>query len=190
VAATAKALARRGEPAPSADADRARHEARAVAHLLDDAFRQFLAEPGADRADLESYGALVAGATRLRLAAYSLLTITEASGMPADRDRCASAPADRDRCASALDEEADALRCWYGALGDALAGRATPPPPERPDPASRRRVSRCLREAVADGDSGAVRAAVCLALAREQIGSLEHLEAELAEAAAAIARQS
>jgi uncharacterized membrane protein YccC len=180
VAAAAKALARRGEQAPSADAERARHDARAVAHLLDDAYRQFLAEPGADRADLESYGALVAGATRLRLAAYSLLTITEASGMPADRDRCASA----------LDEEADALRCWYVALGDALACHATPPPPERLDPESSRRVSRCLREAVADGDSGAVRAAVCLALAREQLGSLEHLEAELAEAAAAIARQT
>jgi len=179
VAATAKALARRGERAPSGDAQRARREARAVAHLLDDAFRQFLAEPGADRPDLESYGTLVAGATRLRLAAYSLLTTAEALEVPPDRDGCASA----------LDEEADALRCWYVALGDALAGRASPPPPDRPDPESSGWGSRCLREAVAHGDSGAVRAAVDLALAHEQLSNLEHLEAELAEAAAEIARQ-
>jgi hypothetical protein len=57
-------------------------------------------------------------------------------------------------------------------------------------PESSRRVSRCLRDAVADGDSGRVRAAVCLALAHEQLGNLEHLEAELAEAAAELAHQS
>jgi uncharacterized membrane protein YccC len=180
VAATATALARRGERAPSGDAERARHEARAAAHLVDDAFRQFLAEPGADRPDLESYGALVAGATRLRLAAYSLLTVTGASGLPPGQDRCVTA----------LDEQADAIRCWYVALGDALAGRATPPPPHRLDPDSSRRVSRCLRAAVADGDSGAVRAAVALALAREQLGNLERLETELAAAAAEIAGQA
>jgi hypothetical protein len=35
-----------------------------------------------------------------------------------------------------------------------------------------------------------VRAAVCLALAHEQLGNLEHLEAELSEAAAELAHQS
>jgi hypothetical protein len=42
----------------------------------------------------------------------------------------------------------------------------------------------------ADGDSGRIRAAVSLALAHEQLGSLKQLEAELDEAAAELARQS
>jgi hypothetical protein len=42
----------------------------------------------------------------------------------------------------------------------------------------------------ADGDSGRIRAAVSLALAHEQLGNLKHLEAELDEAAAELARQS
>jgi uncharacterized membrane protein YccC len=180
LAVTAKALARRGHEAPARDARRARDEARAAAHLLDDAFRQFLAERGADRADLESVGALVAGATRVRLAAYSLLTMTGPS----------KAPPGWDRCASALDADADAVRCWYVALGDVLAGGASPPPPHRLDLESGRRVLRCLREAVADGDSRRIRAALCLALAREHLDNVQHLEAGLVAATAELARQS
>ena len=180
LAATAKALARHGDGSPARNVQHARREARAAAHLLDDAFRQFLAEHGADRLDLESVGALVAGATRVRLAAYSLLAMTGPS----------VAPAGWDRCASALDQDADALRCWYVALGDALAGGTSPPPPHGLDLDSGRRVSRCLRAAVADGDSRRIRAALCLALAREHLGNLQHLEAELAAAAAELARQS
>jgi uncharacterized membrane protein YccC len=180
VAATAKALARHGDGSPARDARRARDEARAAAHLLDDAFRQFLAEHGADRPDLESVGALVAGATRVRLAAYSLLTMTVPS----------NARPGRERCANALDEDADALCCWYVALGNALAAGESPPPPHRLDLDSSRHVLRCLREAVAAGDRRRIRAALCLALAREHLSNLQHLEAELTEAAAKLARQS
>jgi hypothetical protein len=116
----------------------------------------------------------------VRLAAYSLLTMT----LPSD------APAGWDRCACALDEDADALGRWYVALGDALAGGRSPRPPHRLDLNSSRRVSRCLREAVADGDSRRIRAAVCLALAREQLGNVQQLEAQLVEAAAELAHQS
>ncbi|MEA2128157.1 MAG: hypothetical protein QOJ85_1048 [Solirubrobacteraceae bacterium] len=178
LAATVKALGRRGDGSPARDAHRARAQARAAAHLLDDAVRQFLAERGADGLDLDSVGALVAGATRVRLAAYSLLTMTA----PSD------APAGWDRCASALDEEADALACWYVALGDAVASGTSAPSPHRLDPAGGRHVGRCVREAVADGDSRRIRAAVCLALAHEQLRNLEHLESDLAEAAAELAR--
>jgi uncharacterized membrane protein YccC len=180
LAATAKALARHGDGPPAGDAQHARTEARAAAHLLDDAFRQFLAEGGADRPDPESVGALVAGATRVRLAAYSLLTMTAPSGPPPGWDRCANA----------LDEDADALACWYVALGDALARGTTPPPPRHLDLDGSRRVSRCLRDAVAEGDSRRIRAALCLALAREHLRNLQHLEAELAAAADEPARQS
>jgi uncharacterized membrane protein YccC len=180
VAATAKAVGRGAQGSPARDAQHARHEARAAAHLLDDAVRQFLAERGADRPDLESVGVLVAGATRVRLAAYSLLTMP----LPSD------AAAGWDRCARALDDEADALACWYVALGDALAGGTSPPAPHRLDVDGGRRVARCLREAVAGGDSRRIRSALGLALAREHLGNLQHLEPELAEAAAELARHS
>ena len=179
LAATAKALGRPGDGSPASDAQHARGEARAAAHLLDDALRQFLADRGEHRPDLESISALVAGATRVRLAAYSLLTMTARS----------SAPPGRDGCASALDDDADALRRWYDALGDALAGGERPPPPHRLDLDGSQRVSRCLREAVADGDSRRIRAALCLVLGREHLANLQQLEAELAEAASELARQ-
>jgi uncharacterized membrane protein YccC len=180
LAATAKALARGGHGRAARDVQRARDDARAAAHRLDDAFRQFLAERGVDRLDVESVRALVAGATRLRLAAYSLLTMTS------ERD----VPPGWDRCASALDEEADARRRWYVALGDALASSAVPQPPQRGDRESSARVSRCLREAVADGDTSRIRAALWLVLASEHLGNVQRLEAGLAEAAAELARQS
>jgi uncharacterized membrane protein YccC len=179
VACAAKALARHGDGSPARDAERARAQARGAAHLLDDAVRQFLAERGADRLDQDSVGALVAGATRVRLAAHSLLTMRG----PSD------APVGWDHCASALDEEADALRGWYAALGEALADGASPPAPHRLDVDGRRRVLHCLHEAVAGGDSGRIRVAVCLGLAREHLGNLEQLEGELAEAAGELARQ-
>jgi uncharacterized membrane protein YccC len=175
LAATARALARHGDGPAARDAQRARTQARAAAHLLDDAARQFLSEREADRVDLRSFGALIAGATRLRLAAYSLLTTTQ----PSD------APPASDRCASVLDEDADALGSWYAALGDAVAAGDRPPPPQRLDGDGSRRVSRCLREAVSGGDSRRIRAALCAVLARERLSNLQDLEAELAAAATA-----
>ena len=103
------------------------------------------------------------------LTASALAKLDARSGAPASIGACA------------LDDDADALSCWYVVLGDALARGTRPPPPH---------VSRCLREAVADGDSRGVRAALCLALAREHLSNLQDLEAELAEAAIKLARQS
>jgi hypothetical protein len=180
VAAGAKALARGGQGLSGRDVQAARDGARGAAHRLDDAFRQFLAERGGNRLDPESVGALVAGATRVRLAGYSLLTMSPVG----------DAPPGWDRCASALDQEADALRRWYVALGDALARSASAQPPHGRDRERTSRVLRCLREAVTDGDTSRIRAAFCLALAGEHLSNLERLEGELAAAAAGLARQS
>lgn len=59
----------------------AKAAARGAAHRLDDADRQYLTERGAHPANVDSVGTLVAGATRLRLAAYSLSTLTPAPAM-------------------------------------------------------------------------------------------------------------
>lgn len=171
VAGAVRAL---GRPSENDSVQRAGSAARAAAHRLDDAFRQLPAEPGADRLDLESLGTLVAGATRVRLAAQSLLAIAH------DGARLQG-------CAGALDREADALRSWCVALGDTVADSAAPPPPHDRDGEGRRRVLRCVREAVAGGDQAGIRAALGLLFASQHLENLRQLELDLLDPAARLA---
>jgi uncharacterized membrane protein YccC len=174
VAAAAEALST-GEP-DSAVVQFARRTARAASHRLDDAFRQSLDERGAERLDLESVGTLLTGATRVRLAAYSLTTI----------ERPRNGGRGRDRCAGALDGELDPVRSWYVALADALARAASAPAPRPGGADSRRPVIGCLRDALADGDEAEVHAALGLLLASQHLVDLERLEPRLAQAATAL----
>jgi uncharacterized membrane protein YccC len=169
-AAAARALAA-GDPDSTAVRS-ARSAARAAGHRLDDAFRQSLAERGAERLDLESVGTLVAGATRVRLAAYSLATI----------ERSGDARSGRLRGAGALERDAVAVRSWYVAFADALARSAGAPAPH-PVADGRGPVLGSLRDAVAHGDEPAVRASLGLLLASRQLVNLERLEPRLAQAA-------
>jgi uncharacterized membrane protein YccC len=155
----------------------ARRAARGAAARLDDAFREVLAERRDERLDVRSVGALVAGATRVRLTAYSLLTIA----------REGDGPRHGEGCAGALDREADAVRSWYAALGDALSRSAPAPPPHLPDADAEARVLRCLREAVVDGDEARIRAALALVLASQHLTNLQRLESDLARRAAELA---
>jgi uncharacterized membrane protein YccC len=173
VAAAARALAE-GRGSPGGAVAPARRAARGAAARLDDAFRQVLAERRVESLDIRSVGALVAGATRLRLTAYSLLTIGgDGNG-----------PAPSERHAGALDREADAVRSWYAALGDAVARSAAPPPPHRTDADAGTSALRCLRDAIADGDEPRIQAALALVLASQHLANLERLEPDLAHHAA------
>lgn len=175
VAAAVRALAR-GRGSVAGAVEPARGAARGAAARLDDAFRQVLAERGTDL-DARSAGALVAGATRVRLTAYSLLTIAR-TGDRAPRG---------EECAGALDRETDAVHAWYAALGDALARSAPAPPPHHRDEEGGRRVLGCLREAVADGDDARIRVALALVLATRHLANLQRLESDLARPAAELA---
>jgi uncharacterized membrane protein YccC len=175
VAAAVRALAQ-GRGSVAGAVQPARGAARGAAARLDDAFRQVLAERGVDL-DVRSVGALVAGATRVRLTAYSLLTVARAGDRPPNGEDCAGA----------LDRETDAVRSWYAALGDALARSAPAPPPDRRDDEGGRRVVHCLREAVADGDDARIRATLALVLASRHLGNLRRLESDLARRAAELA---
>jgi uncharacterized membrane protein YccC len=177
VDAAVRGLADGGGSTPAAVA-RARRAARGAAARLDDAFRQVLAERRIEQLDIQSAGALMAGATRVRLTAYSLLTMAGAG----------SAAPNGQACAGALDREAEAVRSWYTAFGDALARSAPAPPPHRRDDDGARRVVRCLREAVADGDEGQIRASLALVLASQQLAQLQGLEPALARHAAELAQ--
>ena len=102
------------------DSTRARRQARAAADRLDDAFRQYLGELSGDRKRLEGLAILLAGATRLRLAADSLWSLADvAPGRVGDAD--------------GLDVEVRRVRSWYTALGEALGDARLPPPPDDGD---------------------------------------------------------
>jgi uncharacterized membrane protein YccC len=154
----------------------AREIARGAANRLDDAFREYLAESPAQRANLEPLATLVAGTTRVRLAAYSLSTLTPApAGGPG-----------LDQCADALAADVDALRSWYISLADALADRtAIPPPhPRDDDDDDGRQVLRCVRQALAAGGDSMVGPALSLLWASQYLDNLRQLGVRLIQPAA------
>ena len=154
--------------------DSARGGARAAADRLDYAFRQYLAEHSADRSrELEDLGALVAGATRVRLAAYSLSTLAPAPGRSSDGEPCTDA----------LDGEIRRLRSWYAALGETVVAARPAPPPDHGDREDRLSVLRCAQSAIARGDQAGVRLGVGLLWAGQHLDNLRRLESVLAGAA-------
>jgi uncharacterized membrane protein YccC len=142
--------------------------AAAAAHRLDDAYRQFLAEPGRERLDIDSVTVLVTGATRLRLAAHSLTTIAGETGSWAH--------------IAVLDREVTALRGWYLAFAEGVKGSGPTPTPEAIDHRPSIEVLRYLDEVVADGDSVRIRSAVGAALASDHVRRLRRLEPHLVRA--------
>jgi hypothetical protein len=160
------------------DADRSAGAADAAAavHRLDDAFRQYLAERSARRANVESVGALVAGAARLQRAGQSL----SALGRITDGD--ASLP----QCGANLDGEVHALRSWFIALADSVGHATAAPPPHIRDIEGHRRLLECARQVVA-GDKTKVRPALALLWASQHLDNLWRLESHLGQAAVASA---
>ncbi|MFL5820220.1 MAG: FUSC family protein [Solirubrobacteraceae bacterium] len=151
----------------------ARQIARAAANRLDDAFRDYLAESSTHQENLEGVATLVAGTTRVRLAAYSLSTLTPApAGPPIDE------------CAEALAAQVDALRSWYLSLADALAEWTEIPPPHPRGDDDDRQVVRCVPQALAAGDGSMVAPALTLLWASQHVDNLWELGAQLTQPAA------
>ena len=148
--------------------------AAAAVHQLDDAFRQALAERSAVPVNMESVGALVAGAARVRRTAQSL----SALGRMADADTTLS------QCGQNLDGEIHALRSWYITLGDSFIHSTVVPPPHVRDTQGRRRLLDCVRVAVAGGDGTMVRSALVLLWANQHLDNLWRLESHLGRSAA------
>jgi uncharacterized membrane protein YccC len=155
-----------GSPGPA-------EAAAAAVHQLDDAFRQSLAERSAVPVNLESVGALVAGAARVRRAAQSL----SALGRMTDGDATLS------RCGENLDGEIHALRSWYVTLGDSFIHSTVVPSPHIRDAQGRRRLLDCVRAAIAGEDGTKVRSALVLLWANQHLDNLWRLEAHLGRSA-------
>ena len=147
--------------------------AAAAAHRLDDAFRQYLAERSARRVNVESAGMLVAGAARVRRAGQSL----SALGRISDGDGSLA------RCGSNLEDEVQALRSWFVALGDSLVHATAAPPPHIRDTEGRIHLLECVREAVAGGDETKLRPGLVLLWASQHLDDLWRLESYLSRAA-------
>jgi uncharacterized membrane protein YccC len=174
VAIAARHLAGGGADRIESETQPARESARDAASRLDDSFREYLAESSAQRANHEIVGALVAGTTRVRLAAYSLSTLAPA---PPGGPRL-------DRCAEALAADVDALHSWYLSLADALVQRtAVPAAPPRPDDGDGE-VARCVRQTLVAGDDSIVGPAINLFWASHHLDNLRELGVQLIQPAA------
>jgi hypothetical protein len=159
------------------DGTRARRQARAAADRLDDVFRQFLGELSGDRTRLEGLAVLLAGATRLRLAADSLWSLADGSR-------------GRTRYVGALDTEVRQVRSWYTALGETLGEAQVPPPPDDGDRERRVRVLSHVRETAAGEDDSGASAALALLWAAEHLDTLRSLELQLVGPAGELAGEA
>jgi uncharacterized membrane protein YccC len=180
VASTAERLVG-GDPGGEAlsSAPPARATARGAAHRLDGAFRQYLTEGSPERSDFAGVARLVAGSAKVRLAGYSLSTLTAAPG--------ATRPFAR--CAEALVADVGELRSWYLGLADALiAERAIAPP--RAGPAHNGRVAECIGVVLADGDGLALGPALNLLWASHHIDYLMRLGGRLVGPASQLSDRS
>jgi uncharacterized membrane protein YccC len=175
VASAAQRLVGAGATRPTESAlASARAAARGAAHRLDFAHRQYLTEPRVQAASIDSVVTLVAGATRVRLAAYSLSTLTPA---PAGGPRL-------DTCADALAADVDALRSWYLSLSSALVDRTAISPTRPRDDPEGAQVLRCVSRAFAAGDESIVGPALSLLWASQHVDNLRQLGVQLSEATA------
>jgi hypothetical protein len=114
----------------------------------------------------------------VRLAAYSLSTLTPA---PADGPRL-------DACAEALGADVDALRSWYLSLSVALVDRTAVSPTDPRDGPDGVQVVPCVSRAFAAGDAGVVGPALNLLWANQHLDNLRQLGVQLTQATAELSK--
>jgi uncharacterized membrane protein YccC len=164
------------------------NEASEAALRLDETVREYLAESGSARRDLDALARLVGGATRVRRAARLMQNATTLVPLaPLDSKAAWVAEA-----CGPFDEEWEARRDWFEGFGEAIAAGEEPPPAEAKAP--RRTAgptSRLNRElgpmVVLDGGSdGDIPPGLALAWAGRHLEGLLALEPPLSEAAHAV----
>ncbi|HEY4280890.1 MAG TPA: FUSC family protein [Conexibacter sp.] len=160
----------------------ARHIAAAftASNRLDDALRQFLADPGRDKLPFAELSRLRGGSEAMRRTAHSLRVGQIALPRPVT-----SASDDlRVKERAVLEEEALALSGWMRALGTAVGDDIAPPEPQPRDDD----VAGGVRLLHGSGEPGAIGAAASLAWTRQHIVALRAIEPRLAAAAVALDR--
>jgi uncharacterized membrane protein YccC len=174
--------------AGQADTQRAELAATAAQHQLDDAFRQYLAERSAAKADPENAARLVAGAARIVRAGRSMSALkTPALDAAARAADSAGADGSMARYGEALDGQVQAVRSWYVTLGDSLANGTSVPPPQGAEQPGRGQVLQYVREALGGDDPAALRSAFLMLWTSQHLDMLRRLEAHLGAQAVAAA---
>jgi uncharacterized membrane protein YccC len=163
-------------------------EASEAALRLDETVREYLAENGSARRDLDALSRLVGGATRVRRSARLM---HDASGIaplaPLDSQAAWVAAA-----CGPFDQEWEGRRDWYQSFGKAIAAGEEPPAAEAGAPVrGAGPSSRLSREhgpmVVLDGaDGDGIPPGLAIAWAERQLEDLLALEAPLSEAAHAV----
>ncbi len=121
------------------------------------------------RSGIAEFGALVGGASRVRRAAQSLISL----------GRMADGETRLQRCGENLDRELHALQSWYVALGYALVNGRPVPPPHIRDAEGNSRLLACVRDAARGRDKATVEAALVLLWSSQHLDNLWRLEAHL-----------
>jgi hypothetical protein len=163
-------------------------EASEAALRLDETVREYLAENGSARRDLDALARLVGGATRVRRVARLLHDATAIAPLaPLDSHAAWVAAA-----CGPFDVEWEARRDWFEGFGEAVAAGEEPPAPEPGAPVrTAGPTSRLSREhgpmVVLDGarDDG-IPPGLAIAWAERHLEGLLALEPPLSEAAHAV----
>ncbi|MDO8213018.1 FUSC family protein [Conexibacter sp. CPCC 206217] len=176
-ALSATVAQRMGSADPAALQD-AVSESIADARRLDDAFRQYLAEPAGQHQPFADLSRLVSSCGRVRRTAHSLRVGSVL--LPLTEVRSGATPALTQRRAL-LEAELEQVDAWLRALGNALATGGPPPAPQPGADASEADAAgvRVLQT----GDGAPLTATVTIAWTRQHLVALRHLEPRLAEAA-------
>jgi uncharacterized membrane protein YccC len=164
----------------------------ADARRLDDAFRQFLAEPAGQHGPFADLARLVAGGGRVRRAAHSLRTgsvlLPLDGAAAASGERAGGAAHALARRRDQLERETAELREWLTALGAAIAAHDAPPAVSPVDDYAAGGVRLLRGAAGSEGDAAPLRQTATIAWSRQHLVALRQLEPRLAEAAQALAR--
>ncbi len=163
---------------PAQESRRAHRAARAAHERLDTAFRQYLGERRAlDRAGLEAWGTVIAGAVRVRRTGHALSRSNAMWGLDAVEGGGAAMEAASD----AVGQEMAALGAWFGALGRACETGTAPPAAQAGDPERPARLLGWVHAAAGRPDGG--RSARALAWGSEHLETLRTHEPRLTAAA-------
>jgi uncharacterized membrane protein YccC len=180
-----------GLDVPMQQADR---RSMASYHLLEEAYRQFLAERGAKVVPLSTATDLVTGAARLRLAAHTLAALPVHSlQMGEQPDAADISPASAAVAVAQAEVQSAAHRAdaWYDGFGAVLNGeREQLPPAERDDGELRAHLIRAFDLASEEHDAARVRMALRLLWADEYLDDEQESQRDLADVAHPLAARA
>src|SRR5215468_1585961 len=163
-------------------------------HLLEEAYRQFLAERGAKVIPLSTATHLLTGAARLRLAAHTLATLPVHSLQMGQQPAAASispASAAVTVAQAELQRAAHRADAWYDSFGAMLGGEHEQLPPAEHDHAELRgHLVRAFDLASEEHDAARVRMALRLLWADEYLDDEQESQRDLADVARPLAAQA